>query len=72
SIYDELEPYLGEEYNLIFYPVKSASITSIKINHIDILNTTKTNNPACFDNKDGKIVLELEQELGGTNLVVIK
>lgn len=72
SIYEELERYLSQNANLIFYPIGSSSIKSVKINHIDIINTTKTNNPACFENKNGKITLRLNQDNGGTNLVIIE
>jgi uncharacterized membrane protein required for colicin V production len=72
NIYEELKSYLKQDANLIFYPIRSASVTSIKINHLDILNITKTNNPACFDNKAGKTILNLKQDLGGTNLVMIE
>jgi uncharacterized protein (UPF0333 family) len=72
NIYEELERYLSQDANLVFYPVKSTSVTSVKINHIDIINMTKTNNPVCFENKEGKIILKLRQDLDGTNLVIIE
>ncbi|MFH1365163.1 MAG: hypothetical protein ABIH28_01095 [archaeon] len=73
NIYDELEKYLSEGDNLIFYPIGSAkSVKSAKIEHIDLAEMTKQENPLCFENKNGKTTLSLEQEYGGTQLVNIR
>jgi uncharacterized protein (UPF0333 family) len=73
EIYDELEKHLIEGGNMIFYPIGSANPTSsIEIKHIDIFNMTETNNPLCFENKNGKVTLNLRQDFGGTNLVMIR
>jgi len=73
SIYEELNMRLAKDANLIFYPLGSSKgLFSVNIEHIDLSNMTKMNNPLCFPNKNGKTTLVLEQESGGTNLVIVR
>jgi hypothetical protein len=73
GIYEELERRLGKDSNLIFYPLGSSkALYSANIEHIDLTNMTKTKNPLCFVNKNGKTNITLEQEFGGSNLVELR
>jgi uncharacterized protein (UPF0333 family) len=71
DIYDELGRYSGTDGNLIFYPIGSARPSNYA--HIENINIEGiAENPLCFQNKDGRINMVLEQETGGTSLVNIK
>jgi len=70
-IYDELERYSGNDGNLVFYPIGSAKSSNYAI--IEHLNLEKlAENPLCFQNKNGKVNITIEQESGGTALVNVK
>lgn len=73
SIYEELKMYAGKEDNLLFYPIGSSQLTrSSKIERINLYEMTGQENPLCFQNKNGRVTLVLEQEYGGSPLVKIR
>lgn len=71
SIYTELKMHAGKDGNLVFYPINSAKFSNYAvINHINLDGMAE--NPLCFQNKNGKMNITLEQESGGTALVNLK
>lgn len=71
KIYEELkQTYYGSE-NLFFYPLGSASgLDSTKIEHIDLDEIIKNENPLCFNNINGKVNLKLEKNYGESLVTV--
>jgi hypothetical protein len=71
GIYNELERYAWTDGNLVFYPIGSAKFAKYAIiNHLNL--KTLAENPLCFQNKNGRLNITLEQVSGGTPLVNIK
>jgi len=63
--YDELSLEASSSKNIVFLPLGSGnSMSSGKINHIDLEQMTMQNNPLCFENKDGKVTINLEKTYG--------
>ena len=56
---------LSVKENLMFYPEGSGEGESgIKIDNLDLKNTTAAENPLCIDNKDGKVTMTLKMDYG--------
>ena len=56
--------------NMFFYPVKNAcEIPAHKIKHLDLEEITKKENPYCFENKNGRVVIKIEK---GANKNIVK
>lgn len=71
EIYPELERYSGADGNLVFYPIGSAKSSNYaRIENLNLGGIAE--NPLCFQNRNGKVSITLEQEVGGTALVNIK
>jgi len=68
--YNELKLSFYEFENLVFYPVGSSEISAYNLKHINITETTKTNNPLCFENNKGKLILNIQMN-PGDSLVTI-
>jgi hypothetical protein len=71
----ELYPELGQansggEENLIFYPIGSAELISLKIEEINLEKITENDNPYCIKNQNGKVMMTIEKNYG-ENLVLI-
>lgn len=65
EIYGELERYSETGENLFLYPLKNArGLGRNQVNHLDIERTTQNKNPLCFENKEGKINLQIKIDFG--------
>lgn len=65
-VYDEIKKaYEGNE-NMFFYPLKSTTIESVKIENINIDEITSQENPFCLSNEKGKIRLKLVKDFTDT------
>ncbi len=72
DIYDEIIIRSDDKSNLVFYPIGSSkAVGFIEIQHINISKITAQNNPACLQNKNGKLSVTLEKGYGET-LVNVK
>jgi len=65
NFYEEFEK-ISDDKNLFFYPIGSAELNSVKINHIHFGES----NPDCFENKDGKVKIFLQKNFGDTNVLI--
>jgi len=72
SYYKDIEKYGWQDFNLFFYPFESACSgqTSFNLEHLNIEEITKNENPYCFDNSN-KITMRIEKGFGD-NLVTLK
>jgi hypothetical protein len=71
DMYEELRPGYHTNENVIFFPLESGGdLSSFYIQHIDIVKITENDDPLCFENRKGKITLNIEKEYG-TQLVTI-
>jgi len=70
EIYSDLELVTSDESNLIFYPVGSAGVNSLLIEHVDLEKMIAENNPYCANVNEGKLTLKLNMDYG-ENLVTI-
>jgi len=61
----------GGEKNMFFYPKEASEGRSFKINHLNIQNITKDENPYCIETIKGKIEINIKKDLG-ENLVTIE
>jgi hypothetical protein len=65
SKFRELKQTFWENENLFLWPVGSGNgLDSAQIIHIDIQKTTLSENPFCFQNKDGKVKMNLKMNFG--------
>jgi uncharacterized protein (UPF0333 family) len=70
NIYEELkETFYGGE-NIVFYPIGSSDFDSTEMDHIDIEETTKDENPFCIENSNGKVGLRILKDFE-ENLITI-
>jgi len=71
DLYDELEQNFYGTENLFFNPTGSAEgFDSLNIKHIDIEQTTITENPLCFENLKGKISLAIKKDFGDASATI--
>lgn len=64
SIYGELRFVDFGEENLAFYPLGSTNFDSERIENIDLIEITQTENPFCIENKNGVIEMILSKDFG--------
>lgn len=63
EFYDELELVYFENENLFFYPVGSAEgLNAREMRHINLTKTTKTENPFCAENKNGRVSFTIQKD----------
>lgn len=73
DFYDDFDLFYssGNQKNTFFYPIKEAEdLGTLRIEHINIEETTSTDNPYCIKKENGKIEMVLKKEFG-ENLVTI-
>jgi hypothetical protein len=72
EIFNELEPYVNEEYNMYIHPKeKACDLYFNKIRHLNINKITIDNNPFCINVENGKLELRIEKTLS-ESLVSLK
>lgn len=64
TFYTELKKISSDAENLAFYPVKFTGFESTELNHIDLIETTKNENPLCIKTSNGKVSLTLKKDFG--------
>lgn len=63
EFYNSLKKLFYEYENLIFYPIGSAKgLDAAIIEHIDIEEITKDDNPFCIENIDGKVRMTIKRD----------
>lgn len=73
SLPSEIESvcFVDDEYENLFFR-SDEFFEGGKINYIDILKTTATENPFCIENKDGKIKIRLEKDFGEAMVTITR
>ena len=72
NIYEELKDTFYEDENMVFYPIGSSDFDSTEMDHIDIEETTKDENPFCIKNVDGKIRVRLQKDFGDALVTITR
>ena|SRR3990172_2843087 len=63
EMYSELRFSYFDEENMFFYPVGSAGIDGTKIDNLDLIGITASENPYCIEVRDGKVSLTIKKEI---------
>ena len=66
--------YVGDEYNLFFWPLGAAGdcgLEGVSIRHLDIEELVSFNNPYCFENS-GKVKIQLDKGFNDVNVKVLR
>jgi len=73
DIYKKLKQVYDNEQNFFFYPVGSGNgLDSIVIEHINLEEITKTQNPFCIDSEKGKIKLTITKNFNDAQVVITR
>jgi hypothetical protein len=71
GFYDGLQLYYKGSENLFFYPPSSAEgMNAIKIEHINITEITKQDNPYCIKTQNGKVTVTIKKGYGESQVEI--
>jgi hypothetical protein len=70
---EELERNYFEEENIFFYPPESGKgMNSKKIEHLNLNEITKTENPFCIEIADGRAKMIIQKNYGELSVRVLR
>lgn len=73
DLYEEMKMAFYDSENLFFYPsISGAGLDANTIEHIDIAETTKDNNPLCIQTEDGRVKMSIKKDFGQLKVTIIK
>ena len=76
DIYNDLGRISSRQGNFVLYSIKDSDGYSSRkfkdIEHIDIGETTSSENPLCFEVSNGKIKITLRKDFGRSEVIVVK
>lgn len=72
NLYPGFDKYSEPDKNLYFSPIESVPMRSLQINHLDVEETAKDDNPFCVKNINGIVRFKLKKMEGNPNIILVE